>query len=273
MKNILAIVLLVFSAGIYGQDFNEKLVIPLSSPGSAGKLEVGLIRGDIKIEVYDGSDVVVEATASPKGGSDCASCDDDNKKSQAPAGMKRIASSSVELSASESNNRVEIETNSWKKGLDLNIKIPKDFDLEVSTVHGKISVEGVKGAMEVSAVNGSLTFTDVSGSIICNTVHGDVTANFKGVTSGEPMSFVTLHGNVDVTFPASVKASTKMKSDRGEIYTDFDMTVNKNRPEVKSRERGEYKVSINAWVFGDINGGGPEYTFKNMSGDIIIRKD
>lgn len=274
MKNILSAFILLVSGMAWAQDFNEKLVVPLSSPGSRGKLEVGQVRGDIKVEIYDGKEVIIEATAAGDNEDDCDSCDDhdDRNKSTAPAGMKRIASSSVEFSASENNNRIKIETNSWKKGINLDIKIPANFDLKVSTVHGKIDVKGVNGQMEVSTVHGPLTFTDVSGSIVCNTVHGDVIANFKKVTANEPMSFVTLHGNVDVTFPSDVKATTKMKSDRGEIFTDFEMTVEKSRPETKSADKGGYKVSINSWVYGDINGGGPEYTMKNMHGDIIIRK-
>lgn len=274
MKNIAIALSLILSTSAWGQSFKEKLVVPLSNPGSQGKLEVGIIRGDIKVEAYDGRDVIIEATSRDDENGDCDSCDNEGErpKGNVPAGMKRISSSSVELSATESDNTVEVETNSWKKGINLVIRVPKGFDLDVSTVHGEVSVAGVSGTMEVSAVHGPLTFTDVSGSIICNTVHGDVVANFEKVTADEPMSFVTLHGNVDVTFPSSVKATSKMKSDRGEIFTDFEMTVEKARPEVKSRDNGEYKVSINSWVYGDINGGGPEFTFKNMHGDIIIRE-
>lgn len=271
MKNILIILTLFITSTAWSQDFNEKLVVPLSSPDSRGKLEINQVRGDIKIETYEGKEVIIVATANGDKDDDCNSCDDDGEKRSAPAGMKRIASSSVEFSASENNNRVKIETNSWKKGINLDIKIPANFDLKVSTVHGKIDVKGVVGQMEVSTVHGPLTFTDVSGSIVCNTVHGDVIANFKKV-SDEPMSFVTLHGNVDITLPAGVKATAKMKSDKGEIYTDFEMSVEKSRPETKSADKGGYKVSINSWVYGDINGGGPEYTMKNMHGDIIIRK-
>ncbi|MEO9869769.1 DUF4097 family beta strand repeat-containing protein [Ekhidna sp.] len=273
MKNIVTILFLAATASAWAQDFNEKIAIPLSSPNSKGKLEVGLVRGNIKVEAYDGKEVIIEATASTKSSDDdCASCDDHNdSKSSAPAGMKRIASSPIELSASEDNNVVEIETNSWKKPINLNIKVPANFDLEVSTVHGKVDVTGISGTHEISAVHGPLTLKDMSGSIVSNTVHGDITVNFKSVIENEPMSFVTLHGNVDVTFPPGIKARAKMRSDQGEIFTDFDMTVDRSKPEVKS-DRGQYKVSINSWVFGDINGGGPEYTFKNMHGDIIIRK-
>ena len=253
----------------WGQDSNEQIAVPSSSPDKKGKLEVSQVRGDIIIEAYNGKEVIIQATA---GKDDCDGCDHDHgDKKSAPAGMKRISSSPIELEASENNNRVEIETNSWKKPINLNIKIPANFDLEISTVHGKVEVAGINGTHEISSVNGPLTLKDMSGSIVSNTVNGTILVNFKSVKENEPMSFVTLNGNVDVTFPASVKARAKMRSDRGEIFTDFDMTMDRSKPQVKSDD-GEYKVSINSWVYGDINGGGPEYTFKNMNGDIIIRK-
>ncbi len=268
MKTILSILgVLVGLVTLAQEDFSEQLAVPLSSPGSRGALEVGLVRGDIMIETYSGTEVVINATSKK---SDCHSCDDDDQ-SDAPAGMKRIATSSVELGASERSNKVKIETNSWKRPIDLDIKIPKDFDLKVSTVHGTITVSGVNGSMEISGTHGDLTFTDVSGSLVCNTVHGDITANFKKVTANEPMSFVTLHGEIDVTVPSGTKATAKMKSDRGEVFTDFDMAVTKAKPERNTGDRS-YKVSINSWVYGDMNGGGPEYTFKNMHGNIYIRK-
>ncbi|WP_420576516.1 hypothetical protein [Ekhidna sp.] len=269
MKKLLIILFLGAAASVWAQDFNEQIAVPLSSPDKKGKLEVGQVRGDIIIEAYNGKEVIIQATA---GKDDCDDCDHDHGESRnAPAGMKRISSSPIELEASENNNRVEIETNSWKKPINLNIKVPANFDLEVSTVHGKVEVTGLNGYHEISSVNGPVTLIDMSGSIVTNTVNGAIIVNLKSVKPNEPMSFVTLNGNVDVTLPASVKARAKMRSDRGEIFTDFDMTMDRSKPQVKSDD-GEYKVSINSWVYGDINGGGPEYTFKNMNGDIIIRK-
>ena len=274
MKNILIILSLVATGWVGAQDFQEKLVIPLSSPDSQGKLEVSQVRGNINVKTYNGNEVIVEATATENDNDNCGKCKEKEKdKSNLPAGMKRIASSSIEFSASEKNNKINVETNSWKQPIHLDISVPEKFDLELSTVHGNIEISGINGSLEISGVNGRLTFNNIAGSIVCNTVNGDITATMEKVTSDEPMSFVTLNGDVDVTLPASVKATAKMKSDRGEIFTDFDMTVDKSKPEVKTQDSGNYKVSINSWVFGAINGGGPEYTFKNMNGDIIIRKE
>lgn len=40
----------------------------------------------------------------------------------------------------------------------------------------------------------------------------------------------------------------------------------------KETKSGTYKVVIDEWVKGDVNGGGPEFTMKNYNGDIIVRK-
>ena len=266
MKTILSILGIIVGAVTFAQDdFDERITVPLSKPGDRGTLDLGIIRGDIRIEGYDGNEVVIVAKSKT---SDCHSCDE---KSSAPAGMKRISTGGVSLEATERNNRVDISSNSWSRTIHFDIKVPKNFDLDVSTVHGDIEVTGVDGSMEVSTTHGPLTFTDVSGSIVCNTVHGAVKANFLKVNSGEPMQFVTLHGDVDITFPSGIKATAKMKSDRGEVFTDFDMSVNKAKPEYNSGNN-TYKVSVNNWIYGEIAGGGPEYTFKNMHGNIYIRK-
>ena len=87
------------------------------------------------------------------------------------------------------------------------------------------------------------------------------------------MAFSTLNGNVDVTFPASVKANVKLKSDRGDIFSDFDIDVDKGQPKTtRTSQNGMYHVKIEDWVYGKINSGGPEVMMKNMNGNIYIRK-
>jgi DUF4097 and DUF4098 domain-containing protein YvlB len=250
---------------------SEKITIPLSSPGERGLLEVGQVNGDIIVEAYSGSEVLIEArVAAPK------EKDKDKNKSgrDLPPGMKRIESNPVEISASEDDNEVQINTESWKRRTDLTIQVPANFDLDISTVHGVIEVTGLNGELEVSNVNGPITMQSIEGSVLSNTVNGDIEVFFKKITPDAQMSFVTLNGDIDVTFPANTKMTAKMKSDRGEIFTDFDMKTETAREEIKRGDDCdcEYEVSINSFTKGTANGGGPEFTFKNMNGDIIIRK-
>lgn len=281
MKNILAILLLVSAFVAVGQDFSEQIAVPLSAPGKQGTLKVGLVKGDIKVTAYEGDEVIIKATSgySADKNNPCRSCDDHDhdhdrdrdRDRKVTSGMKKISSNPIELSASEKNNVVEIETNSWSTRINLDIKVPSNFDLNVSSVNGGVETSGVNGVHEVSSVNGGIEMTNVGGSILSNTVNGDIIVTFTKLNSEEPMSFVTLNGDVDVTFPTSVKAIAKMRTDRGEIFTDFEMKIDRSKPEVKT-DGDEYKVSLNSWVYGTINGGGPEYTFKSMQGDLIIRK-
>lgn len=51
----------------------------------------------------------------------------------------------------------------------------------------------------------------------------------------------------DITLPANANLTAKMKSEWGEVFTDFEMDVRRNESNVKSSDRqdGVYKVSIN----------------------------
>jgi DUF4097 and DUF4098 domain-containing protein YvlB len=95
-------------------------------------------------------------------------------------------------------------------------------------------------------------------------------------TNGKPMAFSSLNGDIDVTLPADLKATVSFSSDRGDVFSDFDvvMSAQSMKPVVKERdgEGGRYSVKMDKNVRGKINGGGPEIQFKNFNGAIYIRK-
>ncbi|HEY6902521.1 MAG TPA: DUF4097 family beta strand repeat-containing protein, partial [Puia sp.] len=139
--------------------------------------------------------------------------------------------------------------------------------------HGEISVSNISGKMEINTVNGPITLKDVSGSVVANTVSGSVVVTFKTIDPNAAMAFSTLSGQVDVTFPAELKSNVKLKTDQGGIFTDFDIAVDKTAPQVKKTTEGNmYKINLDEWVYGKINGGGPEMMMKTMTGNIYIRK-
>jgi hypothetical protein len=85
-----------------------------------------------------------------------------------------------------------------------------------------------------------------------------------------------MNGKIDVTMPAATKARLRLKSDNGAIYSDFDVKLepDTSKPVVEDNRgnNGKYKISIDKAVTGTINGGGPEYTFQTMNGNILIHK-
>ncbi len=245
-------------------EIKEQLVVPLSDPAKPGSLNVGLINGSIKVTGYAGKEVIIDAETIPSQNSSKK-----ERVDESATGMKRITPrNGLELSAEEKNNKVNVNSSSHRQSINLTIKVPQQFSLKVST----IVIDNVTGEMEITNVNGDITMTSVAGSAVANTVNGVIKANFKSVTDS-PMAFTTLNGNVDITFPATVKMNAKVKSDRGEVYSDFDMDIDKSTPKgVRSNQNGMYKVSIDEWIQGKVNGGGAEVMMKNMHGNIYIRK-
>ena len=271
MKKLLITLLSVLTILIaQAQDKTEQIAIPLSKPGERANINLDQMNGDIKIEGYDGKEILIKAIFATGYHKDCDDCADHKSNSNVPAGMKRIDSNPAQLQASERNNEVQISTESWKRKTNLEIRVPRNVNLNLGTVHGNIDVRDVSGDLELSSVNGTISATGISGSVLANSVNGTIKVAFKSVNTNV-CSYVTLNGNVDVTLPPSAKVTAKMKSQRGEIYSDFDMVIEASKPEVR-KEQGQYEVSINSWVFGKINGGGPEHTFQNMHGNILIRK-
>ncbi len=281
MKKITYItVMIAFMAlnGVFAQEESIDLFsVPLSEPSKPGKLIVEQLSGSIFVEAYEGKEVVIKASF----GSVEGCCDGKHKhkhkdkgdKEDKSAGMKQIQNSSFAISAEEKNNVVQVVNEQWNRATNLEIKVPKNFSLKLGTVNqGDIWVKGVNGDMEVSNVNGAITLESVSGSASTDTVNGDIDITFSSITSNANMAFSSLNGDLDITFPKSLKANVKAKSDMGEIYTDFEMAVSANKPEVnQNSSSGTYKVKLEQWVRGKINGGGPEMLFKTFNGNVYIK--
>jgi DUF4097 and DUF4098 domain-containing protein YvlB len=118
----------------------------------------------------------------------------------------------------------------------------------------------------------------ISGSAVAHALNEDLTATFVKVNPQKSLSLSSLNGKIDVTLPSDVKANVYMKSDQGEIYSDFDLKVltedisPSSRVQENKGKKGKFRVSIEKRVRATINGGGQEIQLTNFNGDIYIRK-
>jgi hypothetical protein len=244
----------------------QELTVPLSEPGKPFTLEARLFNGSITLQSYEGKDVVI-AIHTEK--------DDEKSDDNEGGGLRRIGGGSLDFSAEEHDNAVSIHAPMSSKLKGVTIKIPQgSTKIVLHTVEdGDIEIKDVSGEIEISNVNGSISATGISGSVVANTVNGEIIVKFKSVDPKAPMAFTSVNGKIDVLFPADIKANVKLKSDRGEMFSDFDIAVDKTQPKVeKSSEDHYYSVKIEDWVYGKIGGGGPEMMMKTMMGSIYIRK-
>jgi len=262
---IFALLLVMSTTAISAQDKGE-MIIPLSNPNNRGSLDVDIKRGSIIVNGTDRKDVLISYQAMESKHKD---------KDKMKDGLKRISSGSMDLEAGERNNKISVDSDSWNKGVMLIIQVPKNFDLNLDTYNaGDIKVENITGEVILENYNGKISAKGISGSVSANTYNGEITIELLKVTPEVPMSFTTYNGDVDLTIPSGTKAGFKLKTNQGEIYTGFDMALTKSAPVKKTDSKtGTYKVYLDDWVRGEINGGGSEVVMKNYNGDIYIRKE
>ena len=243
----------------------DRLSVTLTDPTRPALVKASLINGGIVVKSHEGKEVIVEARARNQEGEKSGS------------GPKRLNISTTGLSVEEENNEVSIGTESYARPVDLTIDVPLHTSLQLRAVNdGNIIVNGVDGELDAHDINGSVTLNDVSGNAVVHALNGRVLATFRRVNPQKPMAFSSLNGDIDVTFPADLKANVSIRSDRGEVFCDFDVQLQPAtaKPVVEDGRGhgGKYRVNIDRNVHGTINGGGPEIRFTNFQGSIYIRK-
>ena len=245
----------------------EQLTVPLSEPGKPFKLKVELVTGSIKVSTYEGKEVVIDVATSERRRPD---------RGGNANGMHRLmGGDNLDISATEKNNEVRVSSGMPSRGCSLTIKIPQGVnDVKLSTVNdGDIVANNLSGQIEVQNTNGSIELKDISGSVVANTTNGKVIVTFKSVDPKAPMAFTTFNGNVDVLLPVGTKANIKARSERENVYSDFEFTADPSQAKTsKTAKDGMYRLTVEDWITGKIGGGGPEMLFKTFNGNIYIRK-
>lgn len=270
MKTQALITTILFVAGMaltaldtHAQNSNE-FVVPLSDPAKRGKLRAHINYGSIMVKGTARKDILVRYKVA----------DDKERRESSKNGLKRIGGGGIDLEVAESSNSIRISSGSWSQKLELELEVPSGMDLDVKTYNdGDLQVTNIQGETVLTNYNGDISAEGISGSVIATTYNGEIKVIFDKVTADTPMSFSTYNGDIDVSLPSSHKASLKLRTDRGDMYSDFDVSFKSTGPvQQKETKAGVYKVKVDDWKRGDINGGGPELTVKNYNGDIFIRK-
>jgi hypothetical protein len=253
---------------VRAQDRPERVTVPFSDPARPGTLRINLVTGSITVKASSGRDVIIEMRAPgerPGAGADASA-----------TGLRRLTQRSG-FAVEEADNVMSVSSSRVNSRVELTIQVPTRTNLKLSTVNsGTLSIEGVDGDIEANNVNGPITLTSVAGSVVANSVNGKVSATFARVAAEKAMAFTSLNGAVDVTLPGSVKANVRLRSDRGDVYTDFDVQLGPapSQPAVKDTRQsgGRYRIEVDHAVYGTINGGGPEFELRTFNGNVYLRR-
>jgi hypothetical protein len=241
----------------------DRVVVPARSTAHPRVVNANVLDGSITVKAYSGNEVIVE-TGRPG--------ETRGRAAAAPAGMKRIDVPRG-LDVDEEDNVVTVHTQPGGPGR-LEITVPTDTSLNLKSLNGSITVEGVHGEIAASSHNGPVTLTHVSGTVVANSFNGALKVAMDRVDPGRPMSFSTFNGPIDVTFPADLKANVKLKTHDADTFSDFDIKLTGGRPitEKNNTPDGKFRLRTDGAIYGEINGGGPEVSFQSFNGRIVIRK-
>jgi hypothetical protein len=288
-KNRTLVIFAIVVALMFGEQLvfaqgpeSNRVVVPIEDSSRPVQLRAHLLNGSITVKGYDGKDVIVEAKVREGDGrgegEGRGHGEGKGGEGRGSEGMKRVPMSSTGLSIEAENNQVRVSADTIHRTVDLTLTVPVHSSLSLHTVNdGNITVAGVEGELDVNNINGAVTLKDISGSAVAHALNGRVLVTFKRIDAQKPMAFSSMNGDVDVTFPADLKATVSMRSDRGDVYSDFDIQLQPATPQPATVEDnrgkgGKYVVKVEKTVRGTINGGGPEIQFKNFNGSIYIRK-
>ena len=272
MKNLLV---LIYAAALLApaalpQD-TQKATVAFSDPSRPRKLVVETMFGSVTVRGYSGQEAIVETTGTT------AIRAPGRKEAEPPAGMHRIGGNHPALDITEENNTIRVSGGGPFSQADVVIQVPVQTSVSVNARIGNaIVIENITGEIEANNMNGQVTITNVSGSVMAHSMNGKIVASINSVTPDKAMSFSTMNGDIDVTLPAGIKANVKMKTDQGDMFTDFDIKLDATAqpPQVEDdrKKGGRYRVRFNRGTNGTINGGGPEIQFTTFNGNILIHK-
>jgi len=240
---------------------SEQLVINLTQTSLPGQLTFENPKGSIKVTGYDGEVILVTGTLRFR-----------EAEKIVNNGMKRIDQNALDISAEVNGNNVTLQCRTIGKTVDFDIKVPRNFSLKLKSLdNGIVEIFNINGEIEVEDANGDIKLENISGSAVLSSVYGKISAVFREVNPNSPMMFTSFEGDITLTFPTAINARLKMKSEKGEILSDFDIKPVK-RQSVVTRVENSRIYSLEDWVVGSINTEGPEYIIKNYNGDIYLRK-
>lgn len=145
------------------------------------------------------------------------------------------------------------------------VYLPKKISIKINVSGtGVVNIYDMESEIEVSNINGNIMMKKVTGPITASTNSGNIEISMINLDHSYPITISSLTSDIDLALPENTKANLKLISDRGEVYSNFDIE-NKDKKGLDRTKRG-------LTVIGKINDGGNMITLKTVSGSIYLRK-
>jgi hypothetical protein len=248
------------------QPTTDRVAVPFSDPERPGTLKVNLLDGAVTIKGSNRRDVLFVANSQ-----EAREVLRPRQQAEPPAGMRRLTQPGG-FGVEERDNEMSVSS-AFNREIHLAVEVPTRTKLKVSIVNGGLTVDSVDSEIEINTVDGAIMLTNVGGSVVAHAVDGNITATVARVAPQAPMAFTSLNGDIDVTLPAAVKANLRLRSDQGDVFTDFDVQVTASASANQTQRNGRgVRIDVNRSIYGTVNGGGPDFELRTFDGNIYVRK-
>jgi len=255
--NLMLVLVLIMGLTATAQEEKEYSM----SVGSDATLHISRMTCDLKIEGHSGNELLIVAhrfMPPPEEAEGLRSLYNN-----------RTDNTGIGLYVEEVNGKIVVEPASKQaaKG-DFTIKVPMGINLVIDyeNPYAKdVYVENVSGEINIATLGGDIELVKITGPTVISTINGEVKADFAKFSQAGPSSIESIHGEIDISMPASAAASLKMGTIHGDVYTNFDIEFDK-------QEEGMKRIGGNRDFKGNINGGGAELSLSTINSIIYLRK-
>ena len=226
------------------------------SPGK--KLIVELSTGDVKVTYWEKSEAYIKIYGNENAMNKMDFSLDSNDET-----IKVIGEKKSSISSWFSNLNVEVE-----------IKVPSQFNLDINTAGGDIRCGGITGMAQLNTSGGDIWADKFSGNLeastsggnvylFCSdavieaeTSGGDIKLEYTGENRGIDLS--TSGGDIDIKLPNDFKAAIDLSTSGGDVSCSLNM----------SNVKKSYESSLE----GELNGGGKKLIAQTSGGDITVKE-
>ncbi len=142
------------------------------------------------------------------------------------------------------------------------ILVPRNSNLNLTTLNGGISIANVEGKIDFTAKNGGVNLSNLAGDVQGKTANGGLHIELSGGNwTGSGLNVETTNGGVHVSMPENYAARFETRTVNGGYTTDL--------PALKV-ERDEKSWSRGVNLSRDINGGGATVRIITTNGGVHI---
>jgi hypothetical protein len=224
------------------------------SPGK--NLLVDITSGDVKVTYWDKEEVSVKILGNENAMEKMDFTLEGNEEQ-----IKVIGEKKSSISSWFSSTNVDVE-----------IKVPTQFNLDINTAGGDIKCGGITGKAELNTSGGDIWADKFSGNLVVSTSGGDiylfctdtkinaetsggdVKLEYEGENKGIDLS--TSGGDIEVKLFKDFKADIELSTSGGDVSCSLNMN--------------NVKKSSGSRLIGDLNGGGEKLLAHTSGGDINV---